>query len=140
MRYLALLSAILSAPALAKQLTVHVGPPSIGNGGSNPISIPPLNPIEYEVVYITKTDREWCFALTPGIFGGMRSEFGKYFYSSFGGGLVINTNGTGPGIYSSIGANIQKFNVEFKQALGFNFSDNQLLSPYAIRIGLTFNL
>ena len=142
MRTIRVLTAILGLlciqQAFAKQLTVHVGPPSVGNGGSNPISIPPLNIIEYEVEYITNALVEWNFALTPGFLVGSRSVFAKDYYASFGGGYVIDANGSGPGIYSSLGADLSWFNIEFKQALGFDFSENYLLSPYAIRIGVNF--
>jgi hypothetical protein len=138
-RYL-LAASLLAAPALASQWTIHVGPPSVGNGGSNPVSLPPVNPIEYEVELCTDSGTEWNFAVTPGILAGARTTFAKNFYSSFGGGYVINANGSGPGIYSSLGANIAWFNMEFKQALGFDFDSNSLLSPYAIRVGVTFKL
>lgn len=133
-------AALSVTPAVAGQLTVHVGPPSVGNGGSNPISIPPVNLYEYEVEYIGNSGNEWNFSVTPGILYGSRSVFAKDYYASFGGGYVINVNGSGPGIYASIGANLKWFNMEFKQALGFDFDANRMLSPYAIRVGVTFNL
>lgn len=123
-----------------KTMTIHVGPPSIGAGGSNPISIPPIQPVEYEVVYLTKNDREWSIGLVPGILYGGRYQQG-FFYVGLGGGLVISINGGGPGVYSSFGINLgqsTQFNFEIKQALGIDLSSSTLISPYALRMGVTF--
>ena len=144
-RAAALLVAALAAPvAAASDLTIHVGPPSVGTGGTNPVSIPPVNPLEYEVEYITNNDLEMNFAITPGILFGKRSEFGNgRFYASFGGGLVLSANGSGPGVYSDFGVNLgesYQFNAEFKQALGFDYSSQSIISPYAVRIGINFQL
>lgn len=137
-----ILGTLGSTLAHGKSLTVHVGPPSVGAGGSNPLSIPPLNPIEYEVVYLTDSGREWSFGIVPGILYGGRFQQGA-FYVGIGGGLVISLNGAGPGAYSSFGLDIGndiKFNVEVKQAIGIDLSANGIVSPYAIRIGATFSM
>jgi hypothetical protein len=136
------LAIITTQHGFSKSLTVHVGPPSIGAGGSNPVSIPPLNPIEYEVVYLTDSSREWTFGLVPGLLYGGRFQQGL-FYFGLGGGLVFSINGGGPGMYSSIGGDVGdkiKFNFEIKQALGIDLGSNHLISPYAVRIGATFPL
>ncbi len=126
---------------LASQLVVHLGPPAAGNGGPNPLTIPPLNPLDYEVVYITDADREWSISISPGIFYGFRSGGDEGTYASAGGGLVINANGVGPGVYTAFGYNAfcgtACFNIEYKQALGI--SDGHIISPYAIRMGLSFS-
>lgn len=124
----------------AKTLTIHVGPPSVGAGGSNPISIPPVQPVEYEVVYLTDKDREWSVGLVPGLLYGARF-YQNPFYVGLGGGLVISVNGGGPGIYSSFGVNLGQsiqFNFEFKKALGLNLGSTSLVSPYALRMGVSF--
>lgn len=128
--------------AFAGEITVHIGPPSLGNGGNNPVSIPPVNPLDYEVIYLTKKDVEWNVAASPGLLVGSRSRFGS-LYVSYGGGLVLDANGAGPGIYSSIGYNSNRkfgFNAEFKQALGFDFETESVLAPYALRLGVTFGI
>ena len=128
--------------SMAKTLTIHVGPPSIGAGGSNPVSIPPIQPVEYEIVYVTDKDREWSVGLVPGILYGTRF-YQNNFYVGIGGGLVISVNGGGPGIYSSFGVNLGQsiqFNFEFKKAIGLEFSSTSLVSPYALRMGVTFPL
>jgi hypothetical protein len=136
--------ACVATTARAGDLTVHVGPPSVGTGGTNPVSIPPINPLEYEVEYITDNDLEMNFAITPGILFGKRSELGNgRFYASFGGGLVLSANGSGPGIYSDFGVNLGEsiqFNAEFKQALGVDVSTQSIISPYAVRLGVNFPL
>lgn len=129
-----------SAYAFAGELTVHIGPPSLGNGGSNPVSIPPVNPIEYEFIWLTDNDFESNIAVSPGLLFGNRSELGNLYFS-LGGGLVINANGSGPGVYSSFGYSgdgTLAFNAEFKQALGFDFSSETILAPYAIRLGAVY--
>ncbi len=136
------IAALGAGTVYGKSLTVHVGPPSVGAGGSNPLSLPPLNPVEYEVVYLTDAGREWSIGLVPGILYGGRFQQG-IFYVGVGGGLVISANGGGPGIYSSFGLDAGdriKFNIEIKQALGIDLGSTGIVSPYALRIGATFPL
>ena len=133
----------MSLKAAAQALTVHVGPPSIGSGGTNPVSIPPLNPIEYEVTYVTKGKFESNISLTPGLLFGYRAGETKGLYFGLGGGLVISGNGSGPGVYSSVGVNLgetYRFNIELKQALGYALGSAKLVSPYAVRAGMSFDL
>lgn len=134
-----------ATPAAASTFTIHVGPPSLGTGGSNPLSIPPVNLYEYELEYVTQNDWEANLGLVPGAFFGKRSRSqtgGGGTYMSFGGGLAVDANGYGPGIYSSLGYDWGKpisFNIEVKQALGYSVSNNNVISPYAIRMGAAFN-
>jgi hypothetical protein len=125
----------------ASSVTVHIGPPSVGKGGANPVSFPPVNPIEYELVYVTDNDWEGNLGVTPGLLVGRRSEGAGGSYVSFGGGYVQSFNGGGPGIYSSLGIDtggkVMKFNAEIKQAVGYDFAESLIVSPYAIRIGAT---
>jgi hypothetical protein len=132
-----------STEALGGALTVHVGPPAIGSGGPNPISIPPLRFQEYEVTYVTASKFESNISVTPGLLFGTRYGEGRGVYYGLGGGLVINGNGVGPGVYSSVGLNLgetYKFNIEYKQALGVVIGGGRLISPYAVRLGMTFDL
>lgn len=135
--------AAAATPAQASLLTVHIGPPAIGTGGSNPLSIPPTNPIEYEVSYVSASKFESNISLSPGLLFGYRAGDDRGLYFGMGGGLVISSNGTGPGVYSSVGYHIGesiKFNIEFKQALGYALSSAHLVSPYAIRAGISFEM
>ncbi|MFK7827085.1 MAG: hypothetical protein AB8G05_23280 [Oligoflexales bacterium] len=122
-------------------VTVHLGPASVGGGGPNPISIPPINILDYELVWITKNRSEISLSLFPGLFYGYRATMKNGGYISMGGGLVLNIHGFGPGFYSAFGYNscgYLCFNVEYKQALGF--ITGMTISPYALRIGLTFDI
>jgi hypothetical protein len=127
--------------AHAGEIIVHVGPPSVGQGGTNPLSVPPINPIEYEVEWISPRGFEANFGITPGLLFGARTPFSAGLYVGVGGGLVISANGVGPGAYSSFGWNLGKkvfFNTEFKQAIGIALNNNKLISPYALRVGMGF--
>lgn len=126
-------------PELFADITVHVGPVAAGTGGSNPVSIPPIQLLEYEVVWINAKKREMTFGIVPGFLYGQRFPFSNGLYVSGGGGLVISANGIGPGVYAAAGfdgcGKTVCFNAEYKQALGI--STQALIAPYAIRIGIT---
>lgn len=127
-----------SSSAQASRFTLHIGPPSAGNGGSNPLSIPPVNPIDYEIVYVTKRQREWSLSLIPGILYGTRMWFSPLNYVSLGGGLGMNIQGLGPAMYAAFGLDWCKalcFNLEYKKAL--IISSIGLSSAYAIRAGIS---
>jgi hypothetical protein len=127
-------------PLQASTLYFRVGPPSVGNGGSNPMSIPPINPVEWEFSYLSPSDFESNISLTPGLLFGQRGSLTSGMYVSLGGGLIIDANGAGIGPYASIGwesSGTVKFNAEFKQAAGLA-SRVGLICPYALRIGVGF--
>ncbi len=129
----------VSSSANAGEIIVHVGPPSVGQGGTNPLSVPPLNPIEYEVQWISPRGFEANFGITPGFLFGARTPFSSGLYVGVGGGLVISANGQGPGAYSSFGWNLGDkvfFNTEFKQAIGIDPGTSTIISPYALRVGM----
>lgn len=139
LRRLTFLWVLLSATPIFADYVIHVGPVSDGGGGPNPLSIPPVNILEYEFVWITPKESEWRFSLTPGIFFGDRYTSSTYnTYVSLGGGLVTDINGAGPGVYTAFGydhCNWFCFNMEILQAVGIG--GDSLLSPYAVRIGVT---
>jgi hypothetical protein len=138
--FLTLFSLSFTAPSLYAQYTLHVGPVSIGSGGPNPISIPPINPLEYEFVWLRPGNQEVSLSISPGVFYGKRLKFSYGTYFSMGGGLVFDLNGLGPGIYSAFGydgcGSYFCFNIEYKKALGITLKN--IISPYAVRIGVTF--
>lgn len=120
-------------------LTVHIGPASVGGGGPNPISIPPINPLDYEFVWLTENHTEWSLSLFPGLLYGYRAVMQSGGYISAGAGMVLNIHGVGPGFYTAFGFDHCAwlcFNVEYKQAIGF--IPGMLINPYALRIGLVF--
>ena len=121
------------------ELTLHLGPAAIGGGGANPLSIPPVNPLEYELVWLTDSHTEWSFGIVPGFLYGYRSAMGYGAYLSLGGGLVINRHGGGPGVYAAFGYSSCAwfcFNIEYKKAIGI--LPGMLIDPYAIRLGAVF--
>ncbi len=129
--------------ATAGELTVRVGPPALGGGGTNPVSIPPINPAEYDITYITDSGFESSFSIVPGFLFGQRTKLTDIFYFGGGGGLVISINGTGFGPYAEIGFSVGesvKFNMEFKQAIAYSSTIKSLVSPYALRAGVSFTL
>ncbi len=129
--------AFSSQPTYGNGMTLNVGPLSGGQGGSNPLSIPPLNFAEYQLIYTTAQNSEFVLGLIPGIFYGVRTSERGPFYASLGAGLVIGYSGAGPGVMSSVGMNVfcslVCLNLEFRQAIAP--SGKSLISPFAVRIG-----
>lgn len=124
--------------SFADMIIVNVGPVSLGGGGPNPISIPPLSPVEYAATWLTDNDSEFRLSISPGLFYGVRSPGGEEgIYISAGGGLVLNGNGGGVGVYTAMGwtstCKTVCFNAEYIAAIGL--SGNNTVNPYAIRIG-----
>ena len=130
---------LIPLTALA-DVTIHVGPAAVGGGGPNPMSIPPINPLDYEFVWVTESRSEWSLSLVPGAFYGRRSAFTDGSYVSVGAGFVQNVYGIGPGFYSAFGwdrCGWFCFNIEYKQAIGY--VPTRVISPYALRMGATFS-
>ena len=121
----------------AGELSLRVGPPQVGSGGSNPLSLPPVNPTEYELEYCTSNNFEMSLALTPGLLFGGRSRMASGVYVGAGGGLILDANGLGPGVYSALGYTHGLFNIEMKQAIGYDTGKRKVLSPYALRMGIS---
>jgi hypothetical protein len=118
-------------------LTIRFGPPSPGNGGANPLGIPP-SALDMELDWMTSTNWETSLAAVPGILFGKRFDMGS-FYTSIGGGLIISANGPGIGPYSAFGWESEgtyRFSFEYKQALGL--TTKGLVSPYALRFGVGY--
>ncbi len=122
--------------ALGSAFTLRFGPPSAGNGGPNPLSIPPSG-ADVEASYVAKSGFETSLSVSPGILFGYRTNAGPGPYVSLGGGFVIDANGVGPGIYAGFGGDFWCgwvcFSAEVKQALGI--SEKHIVSPYALRVG-----
>lgn len=127
----------VSAP-LRADLYIRVGPPSIGSGGPNPLDIPPVSIIQYELMYLTESQTEWSLALYPGIFYGHRFPWDDTgLYASLGGGIVLARQGIGPGIYSAFGYERcwgVCVGIEYKNGLGL--TTKGLVSSYSVRVGL----
>ncbi|MFK7872218.1 MAG: hypothetical protein AB8C84_03465 [Oligoflexales bacterium] len=131
-------STLMISVAMYGDVVVRLGPPALGGGGANPLTIPPLSLQDYEITWISSKNREWNFSISPGFTYGYRtSDLGMY--ASFGGGLMINKNGVSPGVYSAVGyTNPCKkycFHIEYKQAIGIL---GTMIHPYAVRMGIQF--
>jgi hypothetical protein len=125
-------SVALAAPS---NFALRVGPPSIGRGGPNPIS---LGLMDFQLAYMFSNTWETNLSVT-GLFVGKRSTFSGGGYVTLGGGVALSGNGSGPAIYSAFGADLWCgwvcFSSEYIQAVGFYKS--YVLSPYAVRIGVS---
>jgi hypothetical protein len=136
-----LCACLLMGASARADITLHLGPSSMGNGGQNPVSIPPLNIADYGLVWLMESQREWVVSIFPGVFYGYRYRFPKTgLYASGGGGVGIDLNGLGPAVYSAVGWNSCGsrlcFNAEYKQAVGVATA-GVMINPYAFRIGVT---
>ena len=130
-----------ASPALAGSLTLRLGPPGAGNGGPNPLSIPP-SLADVDITWVTARKMEFSLSVIPGLLIGQRWTTSEGLYVSGGGGLIISANGTGLGIYSAFGwewkAGDVLINAELKQALGI--AGAGLITPYALRVGAGLEL
>lgn len=126
---------INSAPAWAKTAyAFRLGPPSVGQGGPNPIT---FSPVEYQLQYLHSNNLEANASFT-GLFLGKRHPFANGAYVSAGGGLVLSANGGGFGVYTAFGADFfcgtnVCMSAEYIKALGL--ASDGIVSPYAVRIG-----
>ena len=121
-------------------LGLRVGPAGRGDGGTNPIGLPP-SADQYDFFLVTESGFETSLSALPGLLFGHRWALDNY-YIGLGGGLVLDINGTGLGLYSSFGYLSGKghgwhFIAEYKQAVGWasSHSPHGLIFPYACRIG-----
>lgn len=115
--------------------SLKVGPASFGLGHPNPITL--VSPLEYHFTYVQRSGFEFNASLL-GLFAGERSYFKNGMYVSVGGGLAVDYNGVGPGVYAAFGIDIACKSIcptlEYTQVLGISRS---LLAPYAVRLGIT---
>lgn len=137
-------ASFLAAPRLqASEFKFLLGPPSLGQGGSNPLSIPPINPVDWQLVFVTNKDREWLLSLVPGLLYGQRFRLDG-FYASLGAGILVTTSGLGLGLghaygyESKIFASHYRFIIEYRQVLGLAEYGWQF--PYTFRMGISYAL
>jgi hypothetical protein len=125
-----------SSPAAASSVALLLGPASAGNGGSNPVGIPPsLGDIA--IKYLSSGYYETTVSLVPGLLFGKRFQ-DRHLYVSTGGGLLMSISGAGLGVYTSFGlvsgtGSGVHFNAEYTQSLGIN--GKGWTAPGAGRIG-----
>ncbi len=125
---------MFATPSLGKTgYAFRLGPPSVGQGGPNPIT---FSPLEFQLQYLSPTNLETNVSFT-GLFVGKRHTFQNKVYVSAGGGLALSANGGGFGVYTAFGADFfcgDKIcmSAEYIKALGIA---GGIISPYAVRIG-----
>lgn len=142
--YVFLLSLLSSGQlAFCSNISAKLGPGTVGFGGSNPVSVPPTNPGDWEITYLNNSLWEFSAAIIPGFSIGKRVQYSN-IYASAGLGLLASLDGFGGGLYSSVGLDTSTsskslvgFVAEYKQSLGFN-SYGQIMS-YALRFGISAN-
>lgn len=138
-----LLLLLSSETALAGRVGALLGPPSLGQGGSNPVSIPPLSPLDWQLTYVTDTDREFMLSVIPGLFYGQRWRKDQ-FSIGFAGGILISTNGVGVAVSQSLNWESKpfwesfRFEAEYRQVIGYTEIGAEF--PYAIRVGLNYEI
>jgi hypothetical protein len=123
----------------ASSIALRFGPPSLGGGGTNPLSIPP-QAMDMELVYVTSTNKEISFGLVPGILFGARMADRSGLYFSGGGGIIFNPDLATLGVYTAVGyspaCKAWCFEMEYKQSAG-PYRGN-LVTPYAVRAGAAY--
>lgn len=129
-----------STAASAGEIIFKFGPPSLGQGGANPLGIPPGS-TDIELTWRTESNWETSLSVSPGLTIGKRHDIDN-FYVGLGGGLIVDSNGVGPGAYSSFGwessGSFFRYGIEYKQALGL--ASAGLISPSALRASFGFIL
>lgn len=141
---LSLLFSLLPAAALLAEevssIELLLGPPSLGQGGSNPVAIPPANPIDWQVTYVNPQKRELVFSIIPGFFYGQRWYL-ENVYAAFDAGILLTTSGIGAGVAQALGYHSgeiwggARFQVEYRQIVGY--ARYGLQFPYTLRMGLS---
>jgi hypothetical protein len=132
-------------PGVLEARTIHllIGPPSLGQGGSNPVSIPPANPVDWQFTYVTDQNREWVVSLVPGLLWGQRFYNGG-LYAALGGGLLVTSSGMGLGVDHAYGYESEPFlkrlryQVEYRQIIGIGSYGWKF--PYTFRMGISYAL
>lgn len=138
---LIVMALLLSPPLMARQFELLIGPPSLGQGGSNPVSIPPANPIDWQLTYINEEQREWVVSVIPGLLYGQRWQKGS-LYAALGGGILITSTGLGLGVHHAFGYESKvfwrsfRFITEYRQIMGI--SAYTLQFPYTFRLGMRY--
>ena len=130
------LSFLPSSLAEASSVAMLLGPASAGNGGSNPVGIPPSLG-DVAIKYLSSGNYETTVSIVPGLLFGKRFQ-DRHMYVSTGGGLLISASGAGVGVYTSFGfvsgtGSGVHFNAEYTQSLGIN--GKGWTAPGAGRIG-----
>ncbi len=122
---------------LAGGIALRLGPPGLGTGGPNPLSIPPAGG-DVALSYVTDKGVEYN-ASVISLSVARRTSIKSGFYLSLGGGVAISANGGGFGPYAGFGYEggcgwIGCFTAEYQQALGVGLGP--VVAPSALRMGI----
>ena len=132
---------MIVSPSMAQAgnsgFSFRLGPPSVGTGGSNPLTLPPdISDVEF--VYISSGGYETSLGI-PGILFGKRAVTNWGGYIGVGGGFVLSAQGVGPGVYSSFGVDFRCgmfcWSMAYTQAIGV--AGGHITNPYSLRFGVT---
>lgn len=127
-----------TSSAFSATLGLHLGPPSLGSGGSNPLGIPP-GVADVGFSYQNKSQTDFQLSLV-GIGFGKRITYKSGGYLSLGAAVPFSINGIGLGVYSIFGWQLFSLdsgisgNVEYLQMTGL--SSSGIVSPFSLRIGV----
>lgn len=129
-------AAFFSTPVRAGGFGLRLGPPSVGSGGPNPLSIPPSGG-DLGLTYVTDKGTEFNASIIS-LSVARRTKVKAGFYMSLGGGLAISTNGVGFGPYAAFGYEsacswFVCLTAEYQQAVGMGLGS--FVTPSALRIG-----
>ncbi len=124
-----------------------VGPPSLANGGSNPVSVPPSFLVEYEATLTTKSRWHFRLGLSPHIVAAGKLFKLKYgFQTAIGASVVNSLQGYGPGIFSVFGWHspcaVKRvcFSAQYIQDVGVSITEWKITTPFAVRMGLVWKI
>jgi hypothetical protein len=135
----ALLALCLSGAgsSLASEIAIRLGPPAIGVGGTNPVSIPP-SLLDAQFIYVTQRNLEFNVSVT-GFYVGRREKINGGASVALGAGFVLDANGSGPGIYSAFTYDFWCgwvcASTEYLQGVGL--TNSGVVSPYSWRLGVS---
>ena len=125
------------------RVSVLMGPPSMGQGGSNPLSLPP-SALDFHASYVTSEQSEFTLSVVPGAFYGKRWLGEHGLRAGFGAGVLLSLFGIGPALYQSVGWESPRLwdklrlDAEFRQLVGV--TEIGLEFPYVLRMGLSYEI
>lgn len=134
----AILLLAIAPKLLASEVQLKLGPASVGNGGTNPLGIPP-GATDIDITYLTESDLHIAVSVSPGISIGQLFRHGSLF-GVLGGGLAISVNGAALALFSAVGWQRSfhedfSYLIEYRSAIG---AGAYIITPYALRMGVGY--
>lgn len=124
--------------SIAGSFTFSTGPEQVGAGGSHPMAIPPTNPYQWGLTWVTDGGFESTLGLCPGLLFGKRFD-SDGLYVSVGAGAIVGNGETGFGPYSTLGYQSGggkagwHFTSSYTQAIGI--AKGKYIAPSSMRFG-----